>query len=159
MLTGRPPWSDRAKKAGRVLALVKNPNESITVPKNISEECYDFIFNSCLQRDPKRRWTADELVHHPYLKKRLLSVEMSPENNILYSSRHKTEDYIEQNSMYKTHQPNNETTISNIRQTMMPDKPSDESKMNNSKLELKRSISVPQQSIDKIDISSNKLEN
>lgn len=84
MLTGRPPWSDKTKKASKVLSLIKNPKEKITVPKGISEECYDFIFHSCLQRDPRKRWTAEELVHHPYLKKRPSSLELnqiSLENN------------------------------------------------------------------------------
>jgi len=77
MLTGRPPWSDRSKKASKVVSLIKNPKESITIPKELSDEWYDFIFQSCLQRDPQKRWTAKELVHHPYLKKRLSSNEIN----------------------------------------------------------------------------------
>ena len=77
MLTGRPPWSDRSKKASKVISLIKNSKEKITVPKGLSEECYDFIFHSCLQRDLRKRWTAEELIHHPYLKKRPTSVELN----------------------------------------------------------------------------------
>lgn len=77
MITGRPPWSDRSKKASKVISLIKNSKEKITVPKGLSEECYDFIFHSCLQRDPRKRWTAEELIHHPFLKKRPTSVELN----------------------------------------------------------------------------------
>ena len=77
MLTGRPPWSDKSKKAAKVIALIKNPKEKITVPKWLSEEWYDFIFWSWLQRDPRKRWSAEELLHHPYLKKRLNSLEIN----------------------------------------------------------------------------------
>jgi hypothetical protein len=38
MLTGRPPWSDRSKKASKVVSLIKNPKESITIPKELSDE-------------------------------------------------------------------------------------------------------------------------
>lgn len=38
MLTGLPPWSDRSKKATKVIALIKNPKEKITVPKGLSDE-------------------------------------------------------------------------------------------------------------------------
>ena len=60
-----------------MIALIKNPKEKITIPKDLSEECYDFIFCSWLQRDPRKRWTAEELLHHPYLKKRLNSLEIN----------------------------------------------------------------------------------
>ena len=46
MLTGHPPWSDKTKKAMKVLALIKNDQEKITVPKGLSDQCYDFIFES-----------------------------------------------------------------------------------------------------------------
>ena len=68
MLTGIPPWSDRSKKAAKVLSFLKNPKEKITVPQNFSQEWQDFIFNWWLQRDPSKRWKASELIHHPYLK-------------------------------------------------------------------------------------------
>ena len=77
MLTGRPPWSDRSRKASKVISFIKNSKEKITRPKGLSEECYDFIFHSCLNRDPRKRWTAEELVHHPYLKKRPTSIELN----------------------------------------------------------------------------------
>jgi serine/threonine protein kinase len=77
MLTGRPPWSDRSKKASKVLSMIKNPREKISVPRGFSEEWYDFVFNSWLQRDPKHRWSAKELLHHPYLKKRLSSSKLT----------------------------------------------------------------------------------
>lgn len=79
MLTGRPPWSDRSRKASKVLSYIKNSKESITVPENFSEECYDFVFNCCLQRDPKKRWSAEQLAKHPFLQK-------SPESEELQQS-------------------------------------------------------------------------
>ncbi|GMY39569.1 mitogen-activated protein kinase kinase kinase 17-like, partial [Fagus crenata] len=43
MATGRPPWSDELSKEG-----------------------VDFLAK-CLERDPKKRWTSEELLNHPFV--------------------------------------------------------------------------------------------
>jgi len=124
MLTGRPPWSDRTKKASKVIALIKNPKESITVPKGLSEECYDFIFNSCLQRDPMKRWTAEELIHHPYLKKRLTSLELNQLNSYYPDTNEKQTSLLSKQQrlqLLKTYQPHNEKGKNNMRQQSLVD--------------------------------------
>jgi len=70
ILSGRPPWTlDRpeARNRSRVIKLIKDPNEYPNFPAGISEECYDFIYNCTVVRDPKKRWTAQELLNHPFI--------------------------------------------------------------------------------------------
>ena len=37
------------------------------IPESLSEEGQDFL-EHCLEHDPKQRWTASELLDHPFVK-------------------------------------------------------------------------------------------
>lgn len=43
MLTSKPPWSEYGKDAKTIMDLIKNSNSPPPYPKNISEECKDFL--------------------------------------------------------------------------------------------------------------------
>lgn len=99
------------------MALITNPEENITVPKKLSDQWYDFIFNWCLQRDPKKRWSADELIHHPYLKRNSGCDSNQDSNN----SQIDLDDInlVEDGSLSKTHPNKNKTDMTNIRHSVL----------------------------------------
>lgn len=69
MLTGRPPWTDRTTKRNKVLNIIAKTDDYPNYPSSISDECYDFIFNCCIKRDPKERWAVKDLLDHPFICK------------------------------------------------------------------------------------------
>ncbi|RRT33264.1 hypothetical protein B296_00047172, partial [Ensete ventricosum] len=65
MATGRPPWP----LVSDVLSALHQIAFSTDVPEFpswISEEGRDFL-SRCLRRDPLERWTAEQLLHHPFV--------------------------------------------------------------------------------------------
>ncbi|OWM79311.1 mitogen-activated protein kinase kinase kinase 17-like [Punica granatum] len=66
MATGRPPWASDISTPEAALMKIANSNEMPQFPKQFSEEGLDFL-RKCFQRDPKRRWTATELLDHPFI--------------------------------------------------------------------------------------------
>lgn len=80
LLSGKAPWTlDRpgARNRCKVIKLIKDPNEYPNYPANISEECYDFIFNCCVVRDAKKRWNAEDLLNHPFIKNENIENEIT----------------------------------------------------------------------------------
>lgn len=66
MITGSPVWNS-CRTYDQLLKKLVNETELPTdVLKKLSKEGRDFLA-SCLDRDSKRRWTADMLLKHPYL--------------------------------------------------------------------------------------------
>ncbi|XP_043689370.1 mitogen-activated protein kinase kinase kinase 18-like [Telopea speciosissima] len=66
MATGRPPWldvSDPVSALHRISLSFDLPD----FPSFLSEEGKDFL-GKCLRRDPKERWTVQELLKHPFLE-------------------------------------------------------------------------------------------
>ena len=78
MLCKRPPWSDIPTKPKRVMELIGSTDQYPNYLSGISQECYDFIFNACLQRDVMGRWTAKQLLEHPFLVDEQLHASISP---------------------------------------------------------------------------------
>ncbi|KAH7279726.1 hypothetical protein KP509_37G033200 [Ceratopteris richardii] len=73
MLHGRLPWQD---KEGRITSKDIPPllmriacSKEISPPlkSSLSEQARDFL-NRCLARDPSERWTAEQLLQHPFVK-------------------------------------------------------------------------------------------
>ncbi|KAF8410761.1 hypothetical protein HHK36_003298 [Tetracentron sinense] len=65
MATGRLPWLDVADP---VLALYRIAFSADVpeFPSYLSEQAKDFL-SKCLRRDPKERWTVNQLLKHPFL--------------------------------------------------------------------------------------------
>lgn len=65
MTTGRPPWSNIADPIS-VLYKIAFSGESPVIPEYLSCKGRDFL-EKCFRKIPKERWTATELLRHPFL--------------------------------------------------------------------------------------------
>eukprot|EP01018_Ginkgo_biloba_P025292 Gb_39000 [translate_table: standard] len=65
MATGRPPWTNASHP---LVAMYRIACTDVVpeMPQSLSPQCRDFI-DKCLQRDPKQRWSSDQLLKHPFL--------------------------------------------------------------------------------------------
>ncbi|CAH2038876.1 unnamed protein product [Thlaspi arvense] len=68
MVTGSPPWigadsTDPVSFLYRVGYLGESPE----LPSSLTEQAKDFL-GKCLRKDAKERWTATQLLNHPFLK-------------------------------------------------------------------------------------------
>ncbi|KAJ7967971.1 Protein kinase domain [Quillaja saponaria] len=66
MATGRPPWGDDVSNPMAAILKIALSDEMPQFPTKFSKEGLDFLAK-CLQRDPERRWTADNLLSHPFI--------------------------------------------------------------------------------------------
>ena len=66
MATGRAPWADVFDPIS-VLYRVGFSDELPEIPSFVSKEGVDFL-GKCLKRDPLERWSASELLNHPFLE-------------------------------------------------------------------------------------------
>ncbi|XP_064957795.1 mitogen-activated protein kinase kinase kinase 18-like [Musa acuminata AAA Group] len=67
MATGRPPWPDAVDPVA-ALHRVGFSSEVPNRPGWLSEAGKDFL-DKCLRRDPRERWTAEQLLEHPFVAK------------------------------------------------------------------------------------------
>ena len=65
MASGKPPWSNFSNLSREVLKLIAKPKNLPKFPK-VSVALRDFI-GQCLQREPERRPTAQELMNHEFI--------------------------------------------------------------------------------------------
>lgn len=63
MVTGKPAWEDRGVDT---LARIGLSGGLPRFPNQLSETGRDFL-EKCLMRDPKERWSCDQLLQHPFL--------------------------------------------------------------------------------------------
>ncbi|KAJ0240200.1 Mitogen-activated protein kinase kinase kinase 17 [Hirschfeldia incana] len=66
MATGSPPWTEAGESPVSVLYRVGYSGEAPEVPCLLTEEAKDFL-GKCLKREAKERWTATQLLNHPFL--------------------------------------------------------------------------------------------
>ncbi|KAK1301425.1 Mitogen-activated protein kinase kinase kinase YODA [Acorus calamus] len=81
MTTGRPPWTD-ASDAVSAIFRIGFSEEVPEIPSEMSEEGKDFL-RRCFERDPKRRWTSEQLMKHAFVNDkiiydRILKIDESP---------------------------------------------------------------------------------
>ncbi|KAL0710448.1 hypothetical protein Bca4012_017426 [Brassica carinata] len=76
MLTGKPAWEDNGFDS---LSRIGFSNELPFVPAGVSEVGRDFL-DKCLRRDRSRRWSCDQLLEHPFVRRdhRSFFTESSP---------------------------------------------------------------------------------
>ena len=67
MCQGCPPWVNLPLSFVSVISKIACSDENPPLPEDLSEEGKDFL-DKCFQRDPRKRWTASQLLHHPFLK-------------------------------------------------------------------------------------------
>ncbi|XP_055823772.1 mitogen-activated protein kinase kinase kinase 18-like [Solanum dulcamara] len=66
MATGGSVWTN-VTNAASLLYRIAFSGESPEIPKFLSLQARDFL-SKCLRRDPKERWTAKQLLKHPFLE-------------------------------------------------------------------------------------------
>ncbi|KAJ7948140.1 putative Mitogen-activated protein kinase kinase kinase [Quillaja saponaria] len=66
MATGVAPWPNVADPVS-VLYRIAYSRELPEIPSILSDQAKDFLRN-CLRRNPKERWTASQLLKHPFLE-------------------------------------------------------------------------------------------
>ncbi|URD80515.1 hypothetical protein MUK42_02429 [Musa troglodytarum] len=65
MATGRPPWPDVSDPVSAIHRIAFS-QETPRFPSWLSGEGKDFL-GKCLRRDPRERWTAEQLLHHKFV--------------------------------------------------------------------------------------------
>lgn len=63
MINGKPAWEDHG---GDTLSRIGYSGELPEFPDRLSEIGKDFL-EKCLRREPKERWSCDQLLQHPFL--------------------------------------------------------------------------------------------
>ena len=66
MLTSKPPWSELGKDAKKIMEIIKNAPSPPSYPKDISNECKNFL-DYCFEKDSSKRAKAAELLFHPFV--------------------------------------------------------------------------------------------
>ncbi|KAJ0251444.1 Mitogen-activated protein kinase kinase kinase 16 [Hirschfeldia incana] len=65
MMTGSAPWGE-LNDVVAAMYKIGFSGESPEIPEFVSEKGKDFLMG-CLEKDPKQRWTVEELLKHPFL--------------------------------------------------------------------------------------------
>ncbi|KAJ0091160.1 hypothetical protein Patl1_14284 [Pistacia atlantica] len=66
MATGRLPWGDKISNLLTAVLKIACSSEKPQFPADFPEAGLDFL-EKCLERNPKERWTAEELLNHPFI--------------------------------------------------------------------------------------------
>lgn len=72
MATGMSPWPNANSDPLSILYKIAYSGELPNFPVFLSTKAKDFL-SKCLQIDPKSRWTAKQLINHPYVEEFNLS--------------------------------------------------------------------------------------
>ncbi|XP_074570364.1 mitogen-activated protein kinase kinase kinase 18-like [Curcuma longa] len=78
MTGGKHPWSNFSNKdaLGAILGIGYGEGTP-ELPAELSEVCRDFVAR-CLTRNASERWTAEQLLRHPFLENQSIKTEPSP---------------------------------------------------------------------------------
>ncbi|GAB2214808.1 hypothetical protein Droror1_Dr00019172 [Drosera rotundifolia] len=63
MISGKPAWSD---EGAETLRRIGYSSETPEMPIGLSKMGIDFV-EKCLRREPKKRWSCDQLLRHPFV--------------------------------------------------------------------------------------------
>lgn len=77
-MTGRLPWADAGEHPAGLLYKIACSDEIPEIPEFLSPAARDFL-RRCLVRNPAERWTAAELLNHPFLKAAATATEKNLE--------------------------------------------------------------------------------
>ncbi|TMW82248.1 hypothetical protein EJD97_006417 [Solanum chilense] len=73
MATGGSPWTN-VTNAASLLYKIAFSEQSPEIPKFLSLQVKDFL-NKCLRRNSKERWTAKQLLKHPFLESNSTTIQ------------------------------------------------------------------------------------
>ncbi|XP_028784601.1 mitogen-activated protein kinase kinase kinase 18-like [Neltuma alba] len=97
MVNGKPGWEDHG---GDTLSRIGYSDDLPELPGQLSELGRDFL-KKCLRREPKQRWSCDQLLQHPFLSSASPNkpVESSPRcildwNNLEFTEEDEEEEII-----------------------------------------------------------------
>lgn len=79
MATGRPPWSEEISNPKAAVLKIACSNERPQFPTQLSKDAEDFLAK-CLERDPQKRWTSEELLNHPFVSGNLMRMHTRKEH-------------------------------------------------------------------------------
>lgn len=97
MLTGKPPWH-QFKTQVSALFHIASTNKPPQLPSSLSPTARSFILK-CLQREPRRRWNAFKLLHHPFISS--VAIECPQNVSLQMLSPMKSSNVISSNSNYQ----------------------------------------------------------
>nr|GMD11334.1 mitogen-activated protein kinase kinase kinase NPK1-like [Ipomoea batatas] len=66
MATGNLPWAGKISNPMAAVLRIACSDDRPNFPSHFSQQGLDFL-EKCLERDPKKRWTAEQLLHHPFV--------------------------------------------------------------------------------------------
>ncbi|XP_057422259.1 mitogen-activated protein kinase kinase kinase 20-like [Lotus japonicus] len=67
MVSGKPAWNvEKDSSMWSLLLRIGAGEESPEIPEEVSEEGRDFL-EKCFVKDPRKRWTAEMLLKHPFV--------------------------------------------------------------------------------------------
>jgi serine/threonine protein kinase len=78
MVTGKPAWNlEKDSNIWSLLRRIGAGEESPVIPEELSKEGKDFV-EKCFVNDPRKRWTAEMLLNHPFIEEMKNANESSP---------------------------------------------------------------------------------
>ncbi|GMI68823.1 mitogen-activated protein kinase kinase kinase 19 [Hibiscus trionum] len=81
MFTGKPAWNFKpGTNVAALLIQIGATDELPAIPEDLSEEGKDFL-GKCFVKDPKKRWTAEMLLDHPFMADEMNLVQEEEESN------------------------------------------------------------------------------
>ena len=101
MLTGKPPWH-QFKTQVSALFHIASTNKPPQLPSSLSPTARSFILK-CLQREPRRRWNAFKLLHHPFISSVSIECPHAVAVSLQMLSPTKPPNAIPSNSEYTKH--------------------------------------------------------
>ncbi|KAE9591920.1 putative mitogen-activated protein kinase kinase kinase STE-STE11 family [Lupinus albus] len=72
MATGTPPWAGEVSNPMAAMLRIAHGDGVPQFPTHFSTGALNFL-SKCLERDPQKRFTADELLNHPFISTRTYS--------------------------------------------------------------------------------------
>ncbi|KAI0492254.1 hypothetical protein KFK09_026523 [Dendrobium nobile] len=126
MVTGQPPWPDVADPAGGIRRIGFS-GDAPAIPAWFSDEAKDFVAN-CLRINPEERWTAEQLLRHPFVDtsrsaSNCGSFRVSPKSTLdlsLWESMEKREEkeeeeeeFLQESAVWRIHELASASSSSN----------------------------------------------
>ncbi|XXG60571.1 hypothetical protein AAC387_Pa04g2440 [Persea americana] len=82
MATGKLPWGEDISNPMAAVYKITCSNETPQFPSEFSKQGMDFL-SKCLERDPRKRWTSEELLSHPFISGNLNSMDLCTPTSVL----------------------------------------------------------------------------